>query len=161
MAHLIRRLLVAAVCAVSVLGLAATPALATHFQPESYTELLAQLHRREIVAIVLHPTGPKAHASTRNGQHFTVAYTSAEVTPLRAAATAGGSSFAIATAKPKSTTTHHKLRYIAGGVLIVGDRGRAGRAADRPPPHAGGGRARRRGGLRVSARPELRPIALG
>ena len=57
------------------MGLAASPALATHFQPESYTELLAQLHKREIVAIVLHPTGPKAHASARNGQHFTVTYT--------------------------------------------------------------------------------------
>ncbi len=119
MTRSIRRLALAAICAATALGFAATPALATHFQPESYTELLAQLHRREVVAIVLHPTGPKAHASTRNGQHFTVTYTSAEVAPLRAAATAGGSSFAIAAAKPKSTTTHHKLRYIAGGVLIV------------------------------------------
>ena len=119
MTRSIRRLALAAICAATALGLAATPALATHFQPESYAELLAQLHRREVVAIVLHPTGPKAHASTRNGQHFTVTYTSAEVAPLRAAATAGGSSFAIATAKPKSTATHHKLRYIAGGVLIV------------------------------------------
>jgi hypothetical protein len=100
-------------------ALLATPALATHFQPESYAELLAQLHRREIVAIVLHPTGPKVHASARDGQHFTVTYTQVEVAPLRAAATAGGSSFTIATAKPKSTTTHHKLRYIAGGILIV------------------------------------------
>jgi nitrate reductase gamma subunit len=115
----IRRLALAAVCAATVLGFAATPALAIHFQPESYSELLTQLHRREIVAIVLHPTGPKAHASAHDRQHFTVIYTQAEVTPLRAAATAGGSSFAIATAKPKSTTTHHKLRYIAGGVLIV------------------------------------------
>ena len=119
MACSIRRLALAAVCAATVLGLAATPALATHFQPESYTELLAQLHKREIVAIVLHPTGPRAHASATDGQHFTVTYTPAEVAPLRAAATAGGSSFAISTAKPKSTTTHHKLRYIAGGVLIV------------------------------------------
>jgi len=115
----IRRLASVAICAAIALGLAATPALATHFQSESYTELLAQLHRREIVAIVLHPTGPRAHASGRDGQHFTVTYTQAEVAPLRAAATAGGSSFAIATAKPKSTATHHKLRYIAGGVLIV------------------------------------------
>jgi nitrate reductase gamma subunit len=119
MTRSIRRITVAGICAATVLGLAATPALATHFQSESYTELLAQLHKREIVAIVLHPSGPKAHASARNGGHFTVTYTPAEVEPLRVAATAGGSSFAIATAKPKSTTTHHKLRYIAGGVLIV------------------------------------------
>jgi len=119
MTRSLRSFALAAICATTALGLAATPALATHFQSESYPELLAQLHKREIVAIVLHPTGPRAHASARNGGHFTVTYTQAEVEPLRAAATAGGSSFAIATAKPKSTTTHHKLRYIAGGVLIV------------------------------------------
>ncbi len=119
MSHLIRRSALAACAASLLLGLAATPALATHFQTESYQELLAQLHRREIVAIVLHPTGPRAHASATDGRHFTVTYTSAEVAPLRASATAGGSSFAIATATPKSTTAHHKLRYIAGGILIV------------------------------------------
>jgi hypothetical protein len=116
----IRRLLLAAVCAASLLlGLAATPALATHFQPESYQELLGQLHHREVLAVVLHPQGYKAHASLSDGGHATVAYTPAEVPQLRAAALAGGSSFTIATSKPKSTTVHHKLRYIAGGVLIV------------------------------------------
>jgi hypothetical protein len=114
-----RRLLLAAACGIFASALLAAPALATHFQPESYAELLAQLHRREIVAVVLHPTGPKAHASARGGQHYTVTYTPAEVAPLHAAALAGGSSFAIATAKPASKTAHHKLRYIAGGVLIV------------------------------------------
>ncbi len=155
MTRSIRRLAVAAICAAAALGVAATPALATHFQPESYPELLAQLHKREIVAIVLHPSGPRAHASARTGQHFTVTYTPAEVEPLRAAATAGGSSFTIATAKPKSTTTHHKLRYIAGGVLIVvivvvlvvlligrrrtlEEEGPDGEAASAPPPAGSG-----------------------
>jgi hypothetical protein len=119
MSHPIRRLVLAAACAVSMLGLAAAPALATHFQPESYQELLAQLHHREVLAVVLHPQGYKAHASLSGGGHVTVAYTPAEVPLLRAASLAGGSSFAIATSKPKSTTVHHKLRYIAGGILIV------------------------------------------
>jgi hypothetical protein len=120
MTHTIKRVTLSAVCAASLLlGFAATPALATHFQPESYAALLGQLHRREIVALVLHPTGPKVHASARDGQHFTVIYTPAEVPLLHAASIAGGSSFTIATATPKSTTVHHKLRYIAGGILIV------------------------------------------
>jgi hypothetical protein len=120
MSHLIRRLTLPAVCAASLLlGLAATPALATHFQPESYSELLAQLHHREVLAVVLHPQGYKAHASLSSGGHVTVTYTPAEVPLLRAASLAGGSSFTIATAKPKSTTVHHKLRYIVGGILIV------------------------------------------
>jgi hypothetical protein len=114
-----RRLLLAAAGTCAAVALLAAPALATHFQSESYAALLAQLHKREIVAIVLHPSGPVAHASARGGQHYTVAYTSGEVAPLRAAAVAGGASFAISAAKPQSKTTHHKLRYIAGGVLIV------------------------------------------
>jgi hypothetical protein len=119
MTHPIRRFVLAATCAASVLGLAAAPALATHFQQESYQELLAQLHHREVIAVVLHPQGYKAHASLANGGHMTVTYTPAEVPTLTAAARAGGSSFTIAASKPKSTTTHHKLRYIAGGILIV------------------------------------------
>jgi nitrate reductase gamma subunit len=119
MTHPIRRLALAAICVATALGLAATPALATHFQRESYPELLAQLHHREVLAVVLHPQGYKAHASLTNGGHVTVTYTPAEVQLLRAATTADGSSFAIAASKPKSTTVHHKLRYIAGGVLIV------------------------------------------
>jgi len=114
-----RRFSVAAVCAASVLGLAAAPALATHFQQESYQELLAQLHHREVVALVLHPQGYKAHASLSNGSHVTVTYTPAEVPLLRGAALAARSSFTIATSKPKSKAVHHKLRYIAGGILIV------------------------------------------
>lgn len=113
-----RRLFLAAVCALCASALLAPPALATHFQPESYAQLLAQLHRREIIALVLHPTGPRAHASARDGQHFTAIYTPAEVTPLQTAARAGGASFTIAISKPKAPV-HHKLRYIAGGVLIV------------------------------------------
>jgi hypothetical protein len=119
MTHLIRRLVLAAVCGLSALGLAAAPALATHFQPESYQELLAQLHHREVLAVVLHPQGYKAHASLSNGGHVTVTYTPAEVSLLHAAALGGGSSFAIATSTHKAAPVHHKLRYIAGGVLIV------------------------------------------
>jgi hypothetical protein len=116
----LRRLPVAAVCAaLLLLGLAATPALATHFEPETYGQLIAQLHRREVVALVLHPQGYKAHASATGGRHFTVAYTPAEQPVLAAAARAGGASFTVDVSKPKSTAVHHKLRYIAGGILIV------------------------------------------
>jgi len=113
----------AAVCAtLALLAFASTvaaPAFATHFEPETYGQLLAQLHRREVIALVLHPQGYKAHVSATGGRHFTVAYTLAEQPLLAAAARAGGSSFTVAVSKPKSTVVHHKLRYIAGGILIV------------------------------------------
>jgi hypothetical protein len=116
----LRRLLLPAACAAALLfGLAAAPALATHFEPETYGQLLSQLHRREVVALVLHPQGYKAHASATGGRHFTVAYTPAEQPLLAAAARAGGATFTVDVSKPKSTVVHHKLRYIAGGILIV------------------------------------------
>ncbi len=123
MSHPIGRLALAAVCAASLLlGLAATPVLAAsaiHFQRESSQQLLAQLRHREVIAVVLHPQGYKAHASLTSGQHFTATYTPAEEPQLSAAARAGGASFTVATSTHKSTTVHHKLRYIAGGVVIV------------------------------------------
>jgi hypothetical protein len=119
MSHPIRRLALPLCAASMLLSLAATPAFATHFQPESYQELLGQLHHREVIAVVLHPQGYKAHASLTGGGHATVTYTPAEVPQLTAAVRAGGSSFTIATSKAKPTTVHHKLRYIAGGLLIV------------------------------------------
>jgi hypothetical protein len=114
-----RRLVLSAVCAASVLLSLAVPAFATHFQRESYQQLLAQLHHREVVAVVLHPKGYRAHASLSGGRHFTVLYTPTEVPQLTAAARAGGSSFTVAASQAKSATVHHKLRYIAGGLLIV------------------------------------------
>jgi hypothetical protein len=121
MSNPIRRLTLPAACAAFALLslLAATPALAVHFQRESYQELLAQLRHREVVAVVLHQQGYKAHASLTGGRHVTVTCTPAQEPRLSAAARAGGSSFTIATSTHKSTTAHHKLRYIAGGVLIV------------------------------------------
>lgn len=121
MSNTIRRLKLPAVyAAFALLSLAsATPALATHFQRESYQELLAQLHHREVIAVVLHPQGYKAHASLVNGRHVTATYAPAQEPRLAEVARAGGSSFTVATATHKVTTVHHKLRYIAGGVVIV------------------------------------------
>lgn len=101
---------------------AVAPALAAtaiHFQHESYTALLAQLRNGEVHAVVLHPQGYKAHVSLDNGGHMTVTYVPAEVAKLEALAHAHNASFATATSTHKSTTTHHKLRYIAGAILIV------------------------------------------
>lgn len=126
MSHSIRRLtLRASAVALTLLCLAGTiaaPVLATtaiHFQRESYAALLAQLHKGEVHALVLHPQGYKAHASLDNGGHFTATYPPGEVSRLEAQARAKGASFTVATSTHKATSTHHKLRYIAGAILIV------------------------------------------
>ena len=100
----------------------AAPALAAtviHFQRESYTALLRQLDHGEVHAVVLHPQGYKAHVSLDDGGHMTVTYPASEVAKLEGLAHAHGASFTVATATHKTAATHHKLRYIAGAILIV------------------------------------------
>ena len=105
-----------------LLAALAAPVLAAtviHFQRESYQAFLAQLEHGEVHAVVLHPQGYKAHISLDDGAHMTAAYPPGEVAKLEARAHAKGASFAVATSTHKATTTHHKLRYIAGAILIV------------------------------------------
>jgi hypothetical protein len=126
MSHSTRRLPQRALCAALALlalaGTTAAPVLATtivHFQRESYGALLVQLRKNEVHAVVLHPQGYKAHVALNDGGHMTVTYQPSEVAQLEALAHAHGSSFAVASATHKTTTVHHKLRYIAGAILIV------------------------------------------
>ncbi|HVR04450.1 MAG TPA: hypothetical protein VMS02_00300 [Solirubrobacteraceae bacterium] len=117
-----RRASCAALALLILAGTTATPAPATtivHFQPESYAALLVQVHKGEVHAVVLHPSGPKAHVALNDGAHFTATYPLGEATKLGAEVRAHGGAFSIATAKHKTGTVHHKLRYIAGGILIV------------------------------------------
>lgn len=128
MSHSIPRPLLRAfattLCLALLLGTPATlaaPALAAtvvHFQRETYQALLVQLRHGEVHAVVLHPQGYKAHASLDDGGHFTATYPAAEVAKLEALARAHNASFAVAKSTPKATV-HHKLRYIAGAILVV------------------------------------------
>lgn len=114
--------LAAALCLALLLGALVEPTLAAtavHFQRESYQALLVQLRHGQVHALVLHPQGYKAHASLDDGGHFTATYPPAEVSKLEALAGAHNASFTVASTSHKATTTHHKLRYIAGGILIV------------------------------------------
>jgi hypothetical protein len=126
MSHSTRRLplraLGAALALLVLAGATAAPVLATtivHFQRESYGALLLQLRKNEVHAVVLHPQGYKAHVALNDGGHMTVTYQPNEVALLEAQAHAHGSSFAIATSTHKTTAVHHKLRYIAGAILVV------------------------------------------
>ena len=126
MSHSTRRSPLRALCAALALlalaGTVAAPVLATavvHFQRESYGALVAQLGKNEVHAVVLHPKGYKAHVALNDGGHMTVTYQPSEVAQLEALARAHGSSFAVAKSTHKTTTVHHKLRYIGGAILIV------------------------------------------
>jgi hypothetical protein len=93
-----------------------------HFQPEGLPPLEAQLHKHEVHALTFHPTPAPGHihVSMNDGKHYTVVYTTtAEQEHLIALARTDGTAVTVATVKTKSKATHHKLRYIAAGILIV------------------------------------------
>jgi len=118
---------VALCLACATLALAAgTTALAAsviHFQPESLPALKGQLGHHEVHALTFHPaTGTgHIHVSLNDGRHMTVPYATAEQAQLVALAGKDGTTVAIAAAKPKAVKApvHHKLRYVAAGILVV------------------------------------------
>jgi hypothetical protein len=106
------------------LAISATAVAATviHFEPESVPALKTQLNHAQVHALSFHPgkgTG-HVHVSLDNGKHMTVAYTSSEQAQLLTVARENNTPVTIA--KAKATTAkpaHHKLRYIAGGILVL------------------------------------------
>lgn len=115
---------IALLSAILTVALAAGASAATviHFQSESLPALEAQLHKHEVHAVTFHPTPAPGHihVSMNDGRHFTVVYAAGEQAQLVALATANGARYTVATVKPKAAkSTHHTLRYIAGGIVIV------------------------------------------
>jgi hypothetical protein len=110
----------AACLAMSATALGAT---VIHFEPESVAALEGQLHHAQVHALSVHPAAGTGHihVSLNDGRHFTVAYASSEEAHLIAIAHADGTPVAIAKAKAKKATkaAHHKLRYIAAGILVL------------------------------------------
>lgn len=111
-------------CALLAAVVLAVPAGAAtvHFQKESQTAYEGQLRHGQVHAVAFHPAAGTGHLhiSLNNGAHMTVAYAAAEQSKLVAQAHAAHASVRIATVKAKTTTAvKHKLRYIAGGILIA------------------------------------------
>ncbi len=115
-------LAVAVAVAVAVAAVSASAATVIHFQSETLPAFEAQLHKHEVHAVTFHPTPAPGHihVSMNDGRHYTVVYAAGEQAHLVALATAGGARYTVATVKPKAAkSTHHTLRYIAGGIVIV------------------------------------------
>ncbi len=106
---------------VSGSALGATTAI--HFEPESLSALKVQLGHHEVHLLSFHPAGSVGHihVSLNGGRHMTVSYSSSEQAALVALAHTDGTRVLVATAKPKAAAkpVHHKLRYIAAGILVV------------------------------------------
>jgi hypothetical protein len=122
--RLTRAALIALLGAVLTMTLAVGASVATviHFQSESLPAFEAQLHKHEVHAVTFHPTPAPGHihVSMNDGSHFTVIYNTGEQARLVALAHSDGVRYTVATVKPKAAkSTHHTLRYIAGGIVVV------------------------------------------
>jgi hypothetical protein len=118
---LLGAVLTAALAAV-IAAAGASAATVIHFQSESLPAFEAQLHKHEVHAVTFHPTPAPGHihVSMNDGRHYTVVYAAGEQAQLVALATANGARYTVAAVKPKAAkSTHHTLRYIAGGIVIV------------------------------------------
>jgi hypothetical protein len=114
--------LLGAFLAVAAAAASASAATVIHFQSESLPAFEAQLHKHEVHAVTFHPTPAPGHihVSMNDGSHYTVVYAAGEQAQLVALASANGARYTVATVKPKAAkSTHHTLRYIAGGIVIV------------------------------------------
>jgi hypothetical protein len=121
-----RKGLLAAVVAASLgcVLCAALPAtaLAVHYEAENISALKLQLHNHEVRALGFHPAGATGHvhASLNDGRYVTILYATPEQAQLIALARGEGTPVTVATAKTSAKkTVHHKLRYIAGGILVA------------------------------------------
>jgi hypothetical protein len=111
--------LLGACLAISASAVAAT---VIHFERETVPALTTQLDHGQVHALSFHPASPTGHVhvSLNDGRHMTVAYVSSEQAQLLALASAHNTPVTIAKAKTTvAKPAHHKLRYIAGGILVL------------------------------------------
>jgi hypothetical protein len=97
-------------------------AAAVHFEKETLQAYEGELRHHEVHAVSFHPgtTTGHLHISLNNGGHMTVAYAPSQQGTLVAQARAADARVKVATLPTsKTAAVHHKLRYIAGGALIL------------------------------------------
>jgi hypothetical protein len=112
--------LLASACLAPV-GVAVAAATVIHFQHESYQAFQNQLAKGEVKAVTFNKKPHSAHITLSNGKLVLAIYPPLQEHQLAAELASKGVPLTIehshktTTAKP----VHHKLRYIAGGILVV------------------------------------------
>ena len=111
--------LAAVLTAGAVTGVAAPArgARAVHFTPESYQALQGQIAAGQVHAATFNKKAHTLHITLADGRHVLVSYPSHDEPQLVAQLKSKGASVKIKKAKKKAV--HHKLRYIAGGILVA------------------------------------------
>jgi hypothetical protein len=96
---------------------------AVTYTEEKLSEYDRQLTRHEVSAVAVNRRARHLHVTLRDGRHMLVSYEPGEEGNLVAGTEAKGVHVTIlktaATSKPAKKAVHHKLRYIAAGILLA------------------------------------------
>jgi hypothetical protein len=108
-------------------ALAASGALAVAVKiTESYPALQAQVKADQVRDAVFNKKAHTVHIVLKSLTRENVLYPSHQYLALTAQLKAQGAKILLTHAKVKKKSTHHKLRYIAGGIVVVAVIGIAG-----------------------------------
>jgi hypothetical protein len=102
----------------------AAPSATVHYTKESQQAYEHQLDSGEIAGATFNKKIRSLHIKTKNGQYFVYRYPAHDEPKLAAQLEGKGITITVlkkgeAEKEAKAAPVHHKLRYIAGGVLIV------------------------------------------
>jgi hypothetical protein len=109
------------IASLAPVGLAVATGAVIHFQHESYQAFQNQLASGQVKAVTFNKKPHSAHITLKNGTLMLAVYPPLQEHQLAAELAAKGVPLTIehthktTAAKP----VHHKLRYIAGGILVV------------------------------------------
>jgi ATP-dependent Zn protease len=86
---------------------------------ESYQTFQSQITAGQVHEAVFNKKPHLVHVILVNGQRQEVSYPSHQFAALTASLQSHGANVIVTHKKSTTKTTHHKLRYIAGGIVIV------------------------------------------
>jgi hypothetical protein len=110
-------------CAVAMLLGGAAQAAEVKYEHESEQAWKSQLTSHQIASVVINKKVQSLHTTLKDGRHVLAKYPKHDLARVEAEMTANNVPFTALTKSPakapaKKAPVHHKLRYIAGGILI-------------------------------------------
>ena len=119
------RTLLALSCAVAMLlgGAAQASAAEVKYQHESEQQWKSELTSHQIASVIINKRAQSLRTTLKDGRYVLANYPKHESSRVESELTANNVPFSVLTkshakAPAKKAPVHHKLRYIAGGILI-------------------------------------------